>query len=277
MTNSPTIAGVILTLNEETDLKRALDSLAWCDELLVVDSGSTDRTLQIAAQNGAVVLQNIQSTPFLITEQRNWVLDNAGLQSDWILFLDADEEVGLKLKQDIVKVLSIDNHLNAYELAPRYWFLGRWLKHTQGFPNWHPRLVRKGSARFTGGVWETFNSSALVGRIYTPYEHYAFSKGIGDWLIKHLRYATWDAKTTFDVLTSKRFDDNLQRKKYWRLLFALAWPLRPAVRFIHKYVICGGFLDGWQGLLFCSLMSAYELIVVVKIIEKKRHYNQLPL
>lgn len=97
MDRKQTIAGVVLTLNEEQDLPRALMSLSWCDELIVVDSGSTDRTSKIAESFGALFIQHIQPPPFLITAQRNWVLASAGIVSDWVLFLDADEEVGSPL------------------------------------------------------------------------------------------------------------------------------------------------------------------------------------
>ena len=163
MHRAQTIAGVVLTLNEEQDLPRALRSIEWCDELLVVDSGSTDRTSEVADQCGARFLQHLQSPPFLITEQRNWALDKAGLQSDWVLFLDADEEIGPELAETILSSINSSSELDAYELSPRYWFLGQWLKRTQGYPNWHPRLVKRGSVYFQGGVWKGFHPLPLPG------------------------------------------------------------------------------------------------------------------
>ena len=151
-----TIAGVVLCLNEAKNLPRALASLTWCDEVLVVDSGSTDGSQEIAIRYGARVLEHRQVGQFLITEQRNWALNQGGLQSDWVLFLDADEEIGGRCKQAIQKAIQHPAAADGYELTPRYWFLGRWLKYTQGYPNWHPRLLKRGILHFEGGVWESF-------------------------------------------------------------------------------------------------------------------------
>ncbi|MFM7268023.1 MAG: glycosyltransferase family 2 protein, partial [Cyanobium sp.] len=191
---TPTIAGVVLTLNEEQDLARALISLAWCDERLVLDSGSSDGTAAVARSQEVRLVEHRQPPPFRISEQRNWALEQAGLGSDWVLFLDADEQVGPELAAEIRRRIAAPDAPDGFELTPRYWFLGRWLKRTQGYPNWHPRLVRRGSLRFEGGVWECFPAGAAVGRIALPYEHYAFSKGLDDWLERHRRYASWDAE-----------------------------------------------------------------------------------
>lgn len=269
MSDSPTIAGVILTLNEELDVERAISSLKWCNEIVVVDSGSTDTTRKIAEANGATFFQHIQEPPFLITRQRNWALRNTNIKSEWVLFLDADEEVGPKLTQQILTALSSDaNNYDAYELTPRFWFFGKWLKLTQGYPNWHPRLLRRGSVWFKGGVWESFTSSSIVGRIYEPYEHFAFSKGIDDWLQRHMRYSTWDSERIFDYLRSSDSGClETARHKKARILAAQLWPVRPMLRFIQKYFLQLGFLEGWQGLLFALMMAFFDLITVIKIIQ----------
>ena len=267
MDRHPTITGVVLTLNEEHDLARALRSLVWCDELLVVDSGSTDRTKEIAQQCGARFVEHIQSPPFLITKQRNWALDNAGLKSDWVLFLDADEEVGAKLADQIRLCIDSPVAADAYELTPRYWFLGKWLKRTQGYPNWHPRLVRRGRVHFEGGVWESFSDLVNSSRIVEPYEHYAFSKGLDDWLITHSRYADWEAKSIFSYLTNRNAKSFMTKRSLrMRRLTANIWPFRPLFRFAQKYVLQLGFTEGWQAFVFCSLMAFYEVMVGIKLI-----------
>ena len=278
MTRVTTIAGVVLTLNEEQDLARALRSLKWCDELLVVDSGSNDRTFEVARQCGAKFAQHIQAQPFLITEQRNWALDKAGLTSDWILFLDADEEVSPALANHLLACINSKSALDAYELTPRYWFLGQWLKRTQGYPNWHPRLVRRGTTYFQGGVWESFSPGARVGRVSIPYEHYAFSKGFDDWLERHRRYATWDAEQITQYLTcGSQSLLPTQRWRNLRLLMSKLWFLRPPLRFIQKYVVQLGFLEGWQAFLFSLMMSLYDFMTVIKVVELLRRKKGLPL
>jgi len=274
----PTIAGVVLTLNEEVNLARALTSLSWCDQLIVIDSGSTDSTLSIARSYDATLLTNIQSPPFLITEQRNWALLQPELQSDWVLFLDADEQLSTKLMNRIQESILYPNGATAFYLCPRYWFLGRWLKHTQAYPNWHPRLIRRGFATFEGGVWEQFSADAVTSYIYMPYEHYSFSKGIDDWLLRHIRYADRESSLIADYLLS--YNSRLfvtERLSDMRLFAARLWPLRPLLRFVQKYFLQLGFLEGWQSLVFCLMMSFYELIIVIKVIQALRARQGRPL
>lgn len=268
MNRVQTVAGVVLTLNEEHNLARALSSLSWCDELLVVDSGSIDHTREVAYQCGAKFLERIQNPPFLITDQRNWVLNHAGLKSDWILFLDADEEIGSSLSHQIISTISTSSAFDAYELTPRYWFFGQWLKRTQGYPNWHPRMVRRGHANFHGGVWETFSPATRVGRISEPYEHYAFSKGLDDWIRRHLRYADEEAQTIV-AIRKHGYNAKLKSTRYinTKKLLANIWILRPCLRFLQKYFLNLGFTERWQALLYSLLMFVYEIMIVVKVIE----------
>ena len=269
---------MVLCLNEADNLPRCLASLAWCDELVVVDSGSTDGSQQIAMELGAQVFEHRQAGRFLISEQRNWALEHAELSSSWVLFLDADEEIGPDCREAIQTNLDDSKDLDGFELTPRYWFLGRWLKRTQNYPNWHPRLVRRGHLRFEGGVWENFPAGSTVGRIAQPYEHYAFSKGIDDWLERHRRYADWDAETICSYLNSgDRTAFGTRRALRLRQLTALLWAIRPLLRFGQKYFLQRGFLEGWQGLLFSLLMAGYDLITVIKVIERRRQQRGLPL
>ena len=278
------VAGVVLTLNEERDLPRALASLAWCDELLVLDSGSTDATAALAHAHGARVIVHRPEGGFLISEQRNLALIDGNLQSEWVLFLDADEEITPACAAAITAATSASTELLGFELTPRYWFLGRWLRYTQGYPNWHPRLLRRNFLRFEGGVWESFCGlngdplPGLIGRIKEPYEHYAFSKGINDWLERHSRYADWEAKKITAYLDGGGSNSlGTRRWRQLRELAAIAWPLRPFGRFVQKYLLQGGWREGWQGLLFAFLMASYDLITVVKVIELRRKRKGLPL
>lgn len=263
------VAGVVLTLNEERSLARALSSLQWCDELIVLDSGSSDNTRAIALSSGARFYQHVQPPPFLITNQRNWAIDNCQIKSDWVLFLDADEQVGLVLKEAICFTLSHANNINAFYLSPRYWFFGMWLRRTQNYPNWHPRLIRTGQVRFEGGVWESFGSSAISSKIKEPYEHYPFSKGFDHWINTHLRYADEEATQIYhNLYTPNKITKLSSRRKTKRLVALYLWPLRPLLKFLDKYIISLGFLEGWQSLLFSLLMSFYELMVIVKVLER---------
>ena len=269
MANKASITGIILTLNEEADLPRSISSLSWCDSIIVVDSGSTDSTEAIARSGGCLFVQNIQSGLFLITEQRNWILDSGLIQTDWVIFLDADEAIGESLSLKILQVINSESPDEMYELTPRYWFMGRWLRLTQGFPNWHPRLLKTSSVRFAGGIWESFDSPRPPGRVPIPYEHYAFSKGFDDWVTRHLRYARWDAQKIInsgskpELYTTKRF-------RNWRNSLDKVWLLRPCLRFIQKYILQRGFMEGWQGLLYSLMISMFDFFVVIYVIQYKR-------
>jgi glycosyltransferase involved in cell wall biosynthesis len=274
----PSVAGVVLCFNETDNLERCLRSLQWCNELVVVDSGSSDGSQSLASQLGARLVEHSQPGPFRITEQRNWALDNAEIESNWVLFLDADEEIGDACRDGIKRNISNARNVYAFEMTPRYWFLGRWLRYTQGYPNWHPRLLRRGRVRFEGGVWETFEPSSQVGRVIEPYEHYAFSKGIDDWLHRHLRYADWEAERIVEYLDNRNpLRLGTKRWLWLRKRSAELWPYRPVLRFTQKYVLQGGFREGWQALIFCLLMAGYELITVVKVIQIRRRAGRLPL
>jgi len=267
----PRIAGIILCLNEAKNLPRSLSSLSWCDELIVIDSGSSDKSQEIAEKCGARVLTHRQQGTFLITDQRNWALENAQITSEWVLFLDADEEIRTQCKLEIIDAISSQNTPNSFLMTPRFWFLGRWLKYTQNYPNWHPRLLRRGQVRFEGGVWESFTSTNRSGVIEQPYEHYAFSKGIDDWMQRHLRYANWDARTLYNYKMSGKSEQLFTRRSLRkRILMAYLWPFRPIIRFIEKYFLNGGCFEGWQGLVFSIMMGFYEFLVVIKYIELRR-------
>lgn len=270
--NNHDITVIILTKNEEINIEKCINSVDWVKKIIVVDSGSNDKTVIKAEALGAETYINIQNGPFRIDSQRNWALDNIFIDTEWILFLDADEVIPTPLKFEIIKIIK-DNDLiyDAYELTPRYLFWGTWLKRTQGFPNWHARFLRRGKARFAGGVWEHFALGVSVGRITEPYNHFANSKGLSDWISRHDRYSSWDAKKVFVFLkTGDPNDLFTTRKLKLRKLAARFWPLRPFARFFQMYFLRLGFLEGLSSLVFCSLYFFYELMIVIKIIEYKR-------
>ena len=273
-----TIASVVLTKNEEPNIGRCLRSVVWCNERVVVDSGSIDRTGEIVEATGASFLTHVQSGVFNIANQRNWALESAGISSEWVLFLDADEEVTPALRAAIETELAGELIFNAYELTPRYLFWGKWLKRTQGYPNWHPRLVRRGHVGFTGGVWEHFDARAHTGRITEPYNHYANSKGLSDWLARHDRYSSWDAQKIAHFLEAgDPAALGTQRKLRLRLWAARFYPLRPFLRFLHIYILRLGFTEGRAALVFSSLYFFYEWMTVIKIVELKRSRRGAPL
>lgn len=280
--HSPLISSVILTLNEEANLSRCAESLRWCHRICVVDSGSTDGTARQAQTLGLEFYEHRQRPPFLIDRQRNWALEHCGFRpGEWVLFLDADETVPSQLAQ-FLQELAVQpespGQPEAYEMTPRYLFWGRWLRRTQGFPNWHPRLVRAGRARFTSGVWEEFAAGPRVGRIAEPYDHHANSKGFRDWLERHDRYSSWDAEGIVRFLESGTAESlGTGRKLRERTWAARHWRWRPLARFAHLYLWRRGFLEGKEALVFCLSMAFYEWMTVMKVGEALRKKRGFPL
>jgi glycosyltransferase involved in cell wall biosynthesis len=278
MSSGGDIVAVILTKNEEINVARCIESLRFCKEVIVLDSGSTDRTEQISRALGARFYTHVQPPPFRIAEQRNWVLDNHPFSGEWILFVDADETVPSPLRARLLEIAAAPGGPDYYLLTPRYLFLGKWLRRTLGYPNWHARLLRHGSTRFAGGVWEHFSEQAEPGKLHEPYDHYAYSKGFSDWLARHDRYSSWDAERATEYLrTGNAADLGTTRKVGLRRLAARAWPLRPVARFLHSYVLRLGFTEGWQALVFSLMYAFYEFMTVCKIIEIRRRSRGLPL
>ena len=276
------MSAVILTLNEETNLAKCVESLRWCKRVCVVDSGSTDSTRQVAAALGVDFYEHKQQPPFLIDRQRNWALENCGFSSgEWVLFLDADETIPERLRSALCEIARRPDSPfapNAYEMAPRFLFWGRWLRRTNGFPNWHPRLMRAGQVALTGGVWEEFAEGARIGRIEEPYDHHTNSKGFADWLERHDRYSSWDARGIVRFLESQSEEAfETGRKTRQRAWSARLWPLRPVTRFAYMYLWRRGFMEGKEGLVFCLSMACYEWMTVVKVAELLRKKRGLPL
>jgi len=277
MVKCGSISAVVLTKNEEVNIRRCLASLPWVDDLFVVDCGSEDNTVAIATEMGAYVVIHCPEV-FLISEQRNWALDNLEISTEWVLFLDADEAVTPKLKtaiEDAIKNAPPD--VAGFQMRPKNIFLGRWLRHVIPDPAWHDRLVRLGHARFKGGVWESFETRGRIWRIREPYLHYVFSHGLTGWLEKHQRYAKWKAlkylegnEETSSANAIKMFLRGNPRPLYRKLERAamrFGW-ISPLMRFIYHYVLLGGFLDGLPGLIYSMLLAMYQLMIYVNVLEE---------
>ncbi|HDH96448.1 MAG TPA: glycosyltransferase family 2 protein, partial [Proteobacteria bacterium] len=152
---------VIIAYNEEANIERALASVAWADEIVVVDSGSTDRTVEICRRHGARVIERPWEG---FIAQKNFALAQA--ENEWVLSIDADEEVSPRLAESIKSVLAGDGRFDGYMVKRRVFYLGRWINHCGWYPDWRVRLVRKSKARWVGDqVHETLEVDGAVGRI----------------------------------------------------------------------------------------------------------------
>ncbi len=260
---------VILAKNEERNIERCLNSVRWCRDVVVVDDGSTDSTPEVARRAGARVVEHRFES---FAKQRNWALDHAGLENEWVLMLDADETSTDRFRNELIGLLAAaDEDVVAYRTCRKTMFGNRWLRYSDEFPCWIMRVVRRGRAYFEDsghGEVPVPSVSGTMQTIREPFVHYPFSHGVSDWLVRHVRYADREARLELSkkvVVKVRDFistDGSLRRRALRNASRSL--PMRPFLRFFHNYIARGGFRDGIEGYMFSTLKSVYEAMIVVK-------------
>lgn len=256
----PSVSVLILTKDEQADLPGCLNSVSWCDDIHVIDSGSIDQTVEIARKLGARVREN----PFKsFAQQRNWALDNCDIRNDWVLFLDADERSTPAFFEAVTHAAaSASPSVSGFYCCWKTMLDGRWLKRSDNFPKWQFRVLRLDCARFadSGHGQKEGVVQGSIAYISEPYLHYAFSRGWKHWVDKHKIYAKQDAMAiqgqpfSLRALLSRHGSKrNTAIKQLVRI--APGWPI---VRFAYSYALKGGFLEGAQGLEYCRRMMWYE-------------------
>lgn len=258
------ISVVVLSHNEAGNLPRCLRALRDCAEVVVVDDGSTDDSQRIAMDCGARVVEH----PFVsFADQRNWAMESAGLQHEWVLHLDADEVATPAMLQEICSQIA-DWPVDAVGWIARKVMLNdQWLRFSADYPVAVPRLVHMLGPRYImrghGDVLDRESLDSVV--LKEPMLHYNFSKGWADWRARHLLYAASEAHRIRAGLTPFSFRSLLSSSRAARrsALRALSYrlPGRPTLRFLYAYVFRMGFLDGKAGLRFCLAMSSYERMI----------------
>lgn len=237
-----TLSVAIITKNEEANLARTLASVRWVDEIVIVDNGSADRTPEIAREFGAKFFSEDWKG---FGAQKNSAI--ARCTSDWILSLDADEEVSPELGGEIRALLDGQPQHEAYFLPRRNFFLGRWIRHGGYYPDPKLRLFRRGTAHFEEReVHETIRIAGPTGRLRGDLIHHPYPTLDG--YIEHMnRYSTLGAVQA------------LARGKTSRSAFAFLWNVLivPIATFKYNYLLRLGFLDGREGLLQHLYHSAY--------------------
>lgn len=254
------ISIIILTLNEQQDLPGCLDSLEWADDIHVVDSGSTDKTLDIANDINAKTYYN-KFTGF--GDQRNWSLKNCNLKYDWILFLDADERSTPAFKNSLIaNINSASSRTIGFYLCSKTILSGTWLRYSDNFPKWQFRLLQrdKGSFINAGHGQKESGDVNFIKYINEPYIHLAFSKGWKYWHEKHKQYAIKDAKqaTECKVPFAAIFSTSSSQRNLAIKYFARKIPGWPYIRFLITYLFQRGFMDGKYGFFYCRKILWYE-------------------
>jgi glycosyltransferase involved in cell wall biosynthesis len=256
---------VILTYNEEESLLGCLDSVKWCDDIVIIDSYSSDKTVEIATQFGARIYQN-KFTNF--AQQRNFANDTVAFKHDWVFHLDADEHFTDLLRIECNKAIE-EYHYGAYLVPAKEILWGKWLKYAAGTV-YQMRFHKLTDARYEQyghGQRETDLKKGL-GKLKEPYDHYFMSKGMDQWFVKHLRYAAEEAANEQNVSGKKiLFGQLISGKSHEkrRVLKAISYklPFRPFFKFVYMYGVKLGFLDGKVGFRFCVMKSMYEQFIVL--------------
>jgi glycosyltransferase involved in cell wall biosynthesis len=250
---------LILTLNEERDLPRCLASAHGCDDLVLLDSGSTDRTVEIARQAGARVF----TRPFdNFANQRNHAQRQIPFRHPWVFHLDADEQLTPELIAECRRAANRTD-LDGFWIAPKMMFMGRWIPHCTDFPAWQARLVRAPQFEFIEvGHGQREAPHMRLGHLQASYLHDLSSGGEAEWLEKHRRYARAEARAFLQNATGSHGRDlfSAERLRRRRALKHLSYtlPCRPVLRFVYQYFLRRGFLDGRPGLRYCRLLARYE-------------------
>jgi glycosyltransferase involved in cell wall biosynthesis len=271
---------LVLTLNEEVNLTDCLKSVEWSDDVVVFDSYSADRTVEISRSFGATVVQRRFNG---YASQRNAALNQVIYKHPWVLMLDADERVTRELRNDIEACIAkAPGDVVMFRIRRKDYFMGRWLRRSSGYPTWFGRLVRPGRVRVEREVNEEYHADGKVGAITEHLIHFHFNKGIANWFERHNTYSTMEAETLLKEMGSgvswrKIFsrDPVIRRKGLKRLAHRL--PATPLVSFVYLYLFRLGFLDGIPGLAFCVLRGIYECMVALKVAESRRRQKCLPL
>lgn len=269
----PPVTAMVFTLNEEQNLPRCLESLSWCDDVIVVDSFSTDRTEAICRKHGARFFQHAFEG---FGSQRNWAVDNTSPRHAWILVLDADERVTPELVDEMRRVLAAPSpDLAAFRLSRRFYLWGRWLQHSSLYPTWVVRLVHKDRVRYKNrGHAETQEVDGDIGVLMSDLID-ENAKGIDEWFERQLRYAGKEAE--FELKEEEKplsagelFSPNplVRRAALKRLSFRV--PGRAPAYFLYSYLLRRGYRDGVDGLMFCSMRAMYQQMIVVKKYDKRR-------
>ena len=236
----PKLSVTIITLNEAAHIGTAIDSVAWADEVLVVDSGSTDATADIARTKGAVVLHRDWSGWI---DQKNFATERAA--HDWILSLDADERVPAPLAGEIREVLSSEPPMRGYRLPRVTFHLGKWIRTTDFYPDYQTRLYDRRAARWKGQyVHESVAVDGPVGRFRHDLEHYSFRD-----LRDHI-----DRVNQYTTLSARQMHEAGRRAGMFDLV------VHPFAAFLRNYVLRFGAMDGTAGLII-SIINSYSVFL----------------
>ncbi|WP_414754908.1 glycosyltransferase family 2 protein [Anabaena sp. CCY 9910] len=263
----------ILTYNEELDIAGCIESAMLSDDIIVVDSCSSDRTVEIANRYPIRVVQHAFESH---GRQRTWMLESLPPKHQWVYILEADERMTPELFAECEQAITTSKYIGYY-VAERVMFMNRWIRHSTQYPRYQMRLFRHGKVWFTDyGHTEREVCEGATSFLKETYPHYTCSKGLSRWIEKHNRYSTDEAKETLYQLENGKVDwrdllfgkSEVARRRALKDL-SLRLPARPLLRFLYMYFLLGGCLDGRAGMAWCTLQAFYEYLILLKAWEMK--------
>lgn len=268
---------LVTTYHQEVNVARCLDSVVgWASDVRVLDSFSTDRTLEIVRRYGVSVDQRSFDD---FATNKNWALDHLPWTHEWILILDADEIIPKVLKEEVEGVLREGGRgRDGFYLNRRVYFLGKWLRHCGWYPSWNLRIFRRALGRYENRkVHEHLLLKGTPGYLKNDLIH-DDQRGLSEWIARHNRFSSLEAEERLACLAGAKrtgfeaaFRGNpLERKRFLKERIFLYLPAKPLVWFFYLYVFRFGFLDGRAGWTFCILHAIQEYQTDLKLGELLR-------
>ncbi len=263
----------ILTYNEEIDIADCIESAqtAGADDIIVVDSCSRDRTVEIAKQYPVRVIEHAFESH---GKQRTWMLETIPAKYEWAYILEADERMTPALFAECLQAINNPNYVGYY-VAERVMFMNQWIRRSTQYPRYQLRLLKLGKVWFTDyGHTEREVCEGPTGFLKETYPHYTCGKGLSRWIDKHNRYSTDEAHETLRQLKQGGVawkdlffgGSEVERRRALKDL-SLRLPFRPLLRFLYMYFLLGGIWDGRAGFAWCTLQCFYEYLILLKVWE----------
>ena len=276
------ISVIVPTRNEEINIRQCLQSVEWADEIFIVDSESTDHTVEIAREytDNVVTFRWNGKWP----KKKNWSLEKLPLSHEWVLFLDADEQVTSGLAEEVRQVISNGTEFSGFLVKYDFYFLGKLLKY--GLSLWKCVLFKHKLGRFekidvpevTGYDVEVDEHPVIkgkVGKLRNKMIHNDF-KDLHHFFYRHNIYSDWEARLHSHrrkrdkekEIKASLFGSQIERRRFLKELF-FRLPGRPVIYFLYSYLIRGGFLDGKPGYIYNVLKAFYWFSVDIKLYEER--------
>jgi glycosyltransferase involved in cell wall biosynthesis len=274
------VSVLIVTKNEEHDISDCIKSVSWSDDIVVCDSFSSDRTVDIAGSLGASVVMRPGQDPSLPfggdeSAHRNWSIHQVDFRYEWLFVIDADERVTPEASNEMINIsLEAECICSAYRIRRHDYFMGRHLRYVQASP-WYIRFFKPSFVSYRRMINPVVDVNGPVLDICSPLLHFPFSKGVSHWVSRHNSYSTYEARQialnrmNFEKfsLASVFLERDFNRRRYHQKELFYRLPARPLLKFFLLYVFKLGFLDGFPGLAYVILQCFYEFLIVLKVKE----------